>query len=341
MIPHSKPYIGELEKQYVNESLASPVITDGAFSKQFSSGIRTYLQSKHFFFANSGTESLYVILKALGIKNGDEVILPSYVCDSVYYAVQNAGAIPVLADINENWVAGPEEIKARITDKTKAIIVVYTFGLPCDIKTIVDFGIPVIEDICQAMGLEINEKKAGSFGIASFVSFAAIKCMTMAGEGGGILTNSDELADKITELKKRSVFTNRVTETQAAFGCAQLKQYDVFLEKRKKQAEAYQKLLGNSEQVLKTSYGTGMNYRFVIQTNQDVEDTMKRFAEKGISLRRGVDSLLHKTFDIKGGFSVTERMFSTTVSFPIYPALTDAELETIGTAIKQTYNVRN
>ncbi len=319
----------------MTESLASPIITDGFYAKEFSTTIKSYLQNEHFFFTSSGAEALSVILKAMGIKPDDEIILPSYVCDSVYYAVENSGAKPILVDINENWVVDPEEIESKITSKTKAIIVVYTFGIACDIKSILKLGVPVIEDICQAMGLEIDEKKAGSFGIASFISFKAIKCVTLAGEGGGILTNNNELASSIQNLAGRNVFNDKVTEVNASFGYSQLKQYHSFLSKRKKIADKYLNLFIGSNTIIKTSFGLGMNYRFVVQTTLNVENTMQAFAAEGISLRKGVDSLLHKTFNISGNFKGTENAFNSTLSFPIYPSLTDSEFEQIKTAIKK------
>lgn len=337
IIPHSKPFFGKPEAQRVEESLTSPIITDGIFKTRFSDGLKSFMGVSQFYFSNSGTESLFIILKALNIQPGDEVILPSYVCESVYYAILNAGAIPILVNVNEDWVTSPEEIAGKITNKTKAIVVVYTFGVICEIEKIISLGIPVIEDICQSLGLSINGKQAGSFGVASFISFKAIKCITTGGEGGGFFLNDESLVANVNKLNKNYWFSGKITELQAAFGTSQLEQYNSFLEERKQIARQYEELFVTSDKVTKTSYGLGMNYRFVVQSKLDVEDTMKRFLECGIHLRRGVDALLHKVFNHSGDFSVTESVFNKTISFPIYPGLTREDFLSISETIKKTF----
>ena len=329
-ISHSKPFIGEREREYTKRVLGSSTITGGDFSKRFENELRNYFDSKYFFFTHSGTEALYIILKSLGIGSGDQVILPSYVCEAVFYAVLNSGSSPVLVDLeNDSWVVSYDEIKKKITTKTKAIIVVYTFGIQCDIESIINLGIPVVEDICQSFGLNINGKKAGTFGIASFTSFHAIKCLTTGGEGGGIITSDNEMAEKIIWMKGNYLFNARITELQAAFGLAQMEQYNDFLARRQTYASAYRDLLSLSSKVKKTSFGMGVNYRFVVTIETDVDDMLLFFRHHGVHLRMGMDNILHKQFSIQGFFPNTEKMYSSTLSFPIYPALKEEEFSRI------------
>ncbi len=327
MIAHSKPFVSDLELNYVQSAIRTGHLVNGSFTKDFLSSLATFLQVEEVFYEETGTKALILALKALELREGAEIILPTYVCEDVFHGVQEAGFKPVLCDIGDRWVSTTEKVKEKINSKTGAIIVVYIFGITLEIQELTRLGIPVIEDVCQGLGLQIDNKMAGTFGDVAFSSFGAIKCITAGGVGGCVFSAKTDVANKLKDLKiKRSSI---LTEMQAAFGLAQIEGYDLMLTKRREIAMRYHDIFNKMQGVLCTSFAQGMNYRFVTKIMCKPEKLIKKFEEDNICLRRGVDQLLHIKFGIEGDFINSEQTFNTTVSWPIYPALTNDELDYI------------
>jgi len=271
--------------------------------------------------------------------------LPTYVCQNVYDAVVAAGSTPVLCDIGEAWYLRADSVRHLITAKTKGIIWVHIFGIQADAEEIFGLGIPVIENCCQSfrpkeIGTEIKYARR-----VSFVSFHATKLLT-TGEGGMVLSDDINFIERIRALKgggnvavaKR--FSCPLTDLQAALGLSQLSQYDWFLERRKEIAARYFQALGDCPVRLPHHVRSrSIFFRFPVRIRDDFEVTRKRFEELGIHVRRGVDSLLHRVFGWdKTSFPIAEKIFQETVSIPIYPALTEDEVESVIAACKQIWN---
>ncbi|MGC9310396.1 MAG: DegT/DnrJ/EryC1/StrS family aminotransferase, partial [Candidatus Aenigmatarchaeota archaeon] len=191
-VPHSRPTINEEDILCVASNLRSGKIATGGEVGVFEKEMSDYIGALGGVAVNSGTSALFLALKALEVKNGDEVILPSYVCASVLSAVNSTGAKPVLADIeNEGYNICPKSAAEKITARTKSIIVPHMFGAPAGLEELLELKVPVIEDCAQSAGASYNGKKLGSFGAMSIFSFYATKVLT-TGHGGMVLTCSKD-----------------------------------------------------------------------------------------------------------------------------------------------------
>jgi UDP-4-amino-4-deoxy-L-arabinose-oxoglutarate aminotransferase len=332
-ILHSKPWITEEDKLAVNAVLTSGLLGSGDVTKEFEEKFADWVGASNPGVAvSSGAASVFLALKTLGVKTGDEVILPTYVCWTVLEAVISCGAQPVLCDVGQNWIVEPENVKGLITKKTKGIIVPHMYGIFADVKRFKVFGIPVIEDCAQAVGDKLIDKIEGDIAI---FSFQPTKCLT-TGEGGMVVTQDPILASKAKELRdgpensgKERVFAP-MSNMNAALGLSQLKRYSVFLERRRKLAGKYLTNLSAIDQNLINfdAKASSMFFRMPLKLKGGLEKYQPLFAEQKIHIRKGVDKLLHRLMgQADEKFPVATDLFNSTISLPIYPALTDEELE--------------
>ena len=254
--PIAEPSLANQEFNNLMDAYSSTWISSrGKYIDQFEEGFSNYCGVKHGIATSNGTVAIHLALKALDIGEGDEVIVPDLTFAATINAVILANATPVIVDINESdWTISPEEIKKAITPKTKAIIPVHIYGQPCDMDSIMaiakEHDLKVIEDSAEAHGAEYKGKKVGSFGDAATFSFFANKIIT-TGEGGMVLTNSDELNDRLRVLRDHGMnkekrywhdevgFNYRMTNLQAAIGCAQLEKIEDILSKHNAIEENY------------------------------------------------------------------------------------------------------
>jgi len=251
MIPMAKPVIGNEELQAVAEVLKSGMLAQGKVVAEFETAFAKYVGVKNAVAVSNGTVALDITLKSLGIKEGDEVIVPSFSFISTANAVLFQGAKPVFADVDERtFNINPEDLLEKISNRTKAIIGVHLFGHPFDVKEIQDicedYNTYLIEDCAQAHGAEYEHNKVGGFGVAGCFSFYATKNMT-TGEGGMITTDSEKIAEVCRLLRSHGEsqkyyhtmlgYNYRMTDVLAAMGVAQLKRLDISNEKRIRNAE--------------------------------------------------------------------------------------------------------
>ena len=246
-----EPMIGDEEINEVIKVLKSKYLVYGPIVKEFEKLFAEYIGVKHALTVCNGTVALDLILKALGIGSGDEVIVPDFTFIATANTVLFQGARPVFADIDlDTYNIDPNDVLEKITSRTRAIIVVHLYGHPADMKALSeiaeDHKLYLIEDAAQAHGAEYDDKKVGSLGIAGAFSFYATKNMTM-GEGGAITTNDDGLAYRIDMLRNHGQEKKyyhvalggnyRITAIQAALGIVQLKKLNKLNEIRAKNAE--------------------------------------------------------------------------------------------------------
>lgn len=304
-IPHSKPWISKEDIYEVEKNLKSKMISNGRVVENFKKKILNFLNVKYGFVLSSGTNALLVSLIALNIKSGDEVILPSYVCKDVLDAVLLSGSTPKICDVNKHGVITYETIKKFFTKKTKAIIAVHIFGNICDIKSLIKFKVPIIEDSSQAFGVDINGTKAGTLGDIGILSFNATKCLT-TGEGGMILTNKFSFAKKIQNiLYSKDIIKNSkhyqfesITNMQAALGISQLKRYNQFLKKRNYIFSKFYSDTKKNSLNLINDINSNMKFRFVIKQKDSFKNLEKKFFKNKIIIRKGVDNLLHRILNL-------------------------------------------
>jgi len=307
--------------------MSSKMIATGALTNVFEYQVASYLGLRGGVATSSGTAALYMSLRALDVGVGDEVVLPTYVCTTVLYAVQAVGATPVLCDVGEDWVVSHTTIKPCITDKTKAIIAPHICGIAIDIDPMTVFGVPIIEDIAQAFGTVLNGVKVGGKGCLTVCSFKGIKCLT-TGEGGMILSNNEVLLEKVRSMRTLSP----ISDIQAALGISQLGQYGEFLQRRKDIADYYFKRLSDISTMLMpvSIRKKSMFFRFPLRVQRPFTELLKLYETKGIAIRQFIDCLLHRTLkDPVDRYPMAELNYSQTISLPIYPSLTDNEVEYI------------
>lgn len=260
-IPVNEPLLDGNEKRYLNECIDTGWISsEGPFVKEFEERFAARIGRKYGIAVCNGTAALDAAVEALGIGPGDEVILPTFTIISCITQIIRAGATPVLVDSNPTtWNMDVTQIEPKITEKTKAIMVVHTYGLPVDMDPVLDlaerYGLQIIEDAAEVHGQTYHRKQCGSFGDISTFSFYPNKHIT-TGEGGMILTDREDLAESCRSLrnlcfnqKKRFVHERlgwnlRMTNLQAALGLAQLERLDAFIDRKRKVGRRYLELLG-------------------------------------------------------------------------------------------------
>jgi UDP-4-amino-4-deoxy-L-arabinose-oxoglutarate aminotransferase len=335
VISHSKPWLTNDDAQAVNTQLALGSISTGAQAALFGNALKDYLDTKHLFTTANGTNAIYVALLALGIGKNDEVVMPAYVCKNISDAVVHAGATSILCDIGDYWRMTPENVRVCITPNTKAIIVVHALGIYCDIDSFREFGLPIIEDCCQFFANDINGLNAGTKGDISVYSFHATKCLT-TGEGGGISTEDDRLAEKLSDLLSNKSVSNPLSDLQCALGLSQLSRYNEGLRRRSEIASIYfAKLpskLTNDFSAVKTK---SIFFRFLLTSDIiDFNQFQKYMFDKGIAVRRGIDSILNKNSNAVP-FKNADKTLKRTISIPIYPSLSDKEVAHIYKAINK------
>lgn len=262
MIRLSRPDLSENALQQVLDVLDSGMLVQGKWVKSFEHQLANYLDIKHCVLVSNGTAALHLSLIAAGIGHGDEVILPAYTFTAVANAVELTGATPVFVDIQlQDCCMDVSAIESKISSNTKAIIAVHEFGFMCDISFIQQLAnihnIKVIEDAACALGSSWQGKKAGTFGYTGCFSFHPRKILT-TGEGGAIVTNDAEVAEKLRQLRNHGMdysgdgidfvlpgFNYRMTDFQAALGPDQLLMLDDVIAENNRQADYYKSHLSH------------------------------------------------------------------------------------------------
>jgi perosamine synthetase len=308
-IPIAEPLLDGREKEYVLDCIEKNWISSkGDYVKKFEEGFGRYCGVKYGVATTSGTTALHLSLEALGIKRGDEVIMPSFTMAATVFAVLYTGAKPLFVDSElQTWNIDVDKIEKKITENTKAIMVVHTYGHPAEMDAIndiaADHDLYVIEDAAEAHGAEYKGRKTGSLGDVACFSFYANKIIT-TGEGGMIVTNNKEIAEKarmlgdmafIKErrfLHPRLGFNYRLTNLQAAVGFAQLENIDQLIEIRRKNAKLYNSLLKDIKGLtlppeLNHVKNVYWMYSILIdpEFGKSIDNLVDKLAKKGIETR--------------------------------------------------------
>ena len=342
----------------------------GSNIEKFEKMMAEYLRAKYCVVFNSGTSALHAALLAYGIKQGDEVIVPSFTFIATANAPLFVGAKPIFADIEEEtYGLDPEDVKEKISERTKAIIPIHYGGCPCKIRElreiVDDHNLILIEDAAESLGARIGDKRVGTFGDSTMLSFCQNKIIT-TGDGGAIITDSREIYEKLKlirshgRLETSDYFSSteymdyitlgynfRMSNIIAALGVAQLKKVDKIIEMRRKNAEYLTARLKQEIKEIITP-ASPKDYFHVYQMytiridNRD--ELMKYLASKGI-MTKVYFSPVHLTHFYKNelGYAcelpVTEEISSQVLTLPMYPTLTKEEIDYIIEEIKNFYGV--
>ena len=309
-IPVNEPLLNGNEKKYLNECIDTGWISsEGPFVKRFEDSFAKKVNRKYGIAVANGTAALDIAVEALGIGEGDEVILPTFTIISCIHQIIRSGATPVLVDSDPNtWNMDISQIEEKITIKTKAIMVVHIYGLPVDIDPILElaikYNLKIIEDAAEMIGQSYKGNPCGSFGDLSTFSFYPNKHIT-TGEGGMVLTDDEELAEKCRSMrnlcfqrKQRFVhdklgWNYRMTNLQAALGLAQLEQLESFVDKKRTIGKTYTKLLKGIKEIQlpleKTDYAENIYWVYGIVLKDDIpfdaKEAMQKLGKQGIGTR--------------------------------------------------------
>jgi len=357
MISIAKPLIGEEEKKAVMNVLDSGMLACGPRTKEFEEKFAKYVGTKYALATTSGTTALHLGLLSLGIKENDEVIIPSFSFIASVNSILFCNATPIFCDVDsKTFNIDPKKIEGLITPKTKAIMPVHLYGMPANIKQIQkiadDHNILVIGDAAQAHGAVIDGKMVGSFGNLECFSFYPTKNMT-TGEGGMITTNDNELFEIANSIRnhgrektkwgyehERIGYNYRMTDISAAIGLEQLKKLPDFLEKRRKNAKFYDGNLENVEipHILEGAKHAYHQYTIICNNR---EKLLEEFKKNEIGFGIYYPKPLHKYPHLEkfghNDLKVSERLVNEVVSLPVHPALTKEELEKIVDVINKVY----
>jgi len=337
MIPHNRPIIDEEDIKAVSDNLRSGMIADGKTVGVFEKKFREYIGMGGSVAVNSGTDALFMALKAPGIKESEEVIVPTYVCSAVLNSIMYLKAKPVVVDVDEGtFNIDVDKVEAAINKNTKCVIVPHTYGVPAKVDEILKLGVPVIEDCAQAIGAELNSKMCGTFGAASIFSFYATKLLT-TGHGGMVLSDNIELIERVRDVtdydqreKYKVRFNFSMTDFQAALGISQLGKYSNFLKKREEIAAVYDDAIqGHLKK--QESHGKRVYYRYVVKVKEPVK-WIKEFSDNEIKIINPLErkELLHRYLGLDPkDFPRSEKIVQQTISLPIYPSLKQEEIEKI------------
>ncbi len=306
--PVSEPDLSGNERKYLVDAFDSGWISSkGKYIEGFETNFANFIGSKYSVSCSNGTTALHLAVKALGIGRDDEVIVPNLTFASPANAVLYEGAKPVLVDIDrEYWGIDPNQIESALTSRTKAIIAVHLYGHPCNMGEIMKIArrhdLRVIEDCAEAHGAKYSGQKVGTFGDVSCFSFYGNKIIT-TGEGGMVLTDKEETAEKMRKLRDHGMLSERrywhddvgynyrMTNLQAAIGVAQIENPEKKIEKRRWIAQKYAEFIDESivmQPELKWAYNVYWIPTFLLTTCLDRHTrdlVIKKMFEKGIETR--------------------------------------------------------
>lgn len=331
IIPHSRPTLGPEESYAAVTVLDSGNLATGEKVEEFEEAVAHFIGRKYAVATVSGTAALFLALTSLNIKFEKVVLIPSYACHALLSAVTCSGASSAIFDICRRI-----DMAER---KYDAIIVPHIFGFFWSAEYFGDcVTIPLIEDCAHAIGGKYKDKMFGQFGTVSVFSFYATKMMTSGGMGGMLLTDDKDIANKARDIRHNNDFEPsslnlRMPDLSAAIGIIQLKKLPGFIEKRKTLFTKYNSLLPEEYQsiLIPQKDEEPAYYRFIAGLkNHNVSAIIDKMKARGIFCGRGVLKPLHRIvgFDPEK-YPETERLWNSIISLPLYPSLTEGDVEYI------------
>ena len=341
-------------------SAVEQVLDDGWFilgkqGETFEREFADFCDVAHCVGVGSGTEAIHLALLACGVRPGDEVLTASLTAVPTASAISFAGARPVFVEIDpRTFTMDPSDLRSKITQKTRAILPVHLYGQVADMDPILEigrqYGIPVIEDACQAHGAEYKGRRAGSLGTMAAFSFYPTKNLGGCGDGGAITTNDPELADKLRLLRnygqrkryyhESKGYNSRLDEIQAAILRVKLRYLDRWNEIRRAKARLYSSLLRGVVCPTEAEYARHIYHLYVVRTSR--RDELQRHLA-GV----GIGTLIHYPVPVhlqdayrdlghaRGHLPITERCANEILSLPLYPELPDERIVEVAEAINQ------
>lgn len=374
-IPLFKIYWDEQDVEIVKEAIQRGMLwAIGPNIEKFENMLAEYIGTRYALVFNSGTSALHAVLLAYGIGQGDEVIVPSFTFIATANAPLFVGATPVFADIEETtYGLNPNDVIRKITSKTKAIIPIHYGGCPClitELKEIAEeHNLVLIEDAAESLGATVNGKKVGTFGVCAILSFCSNKIIT-TGEGGAVVTNSAEIYEKLKLIRSHgradtgNYFSStecmdyvalgynfRMSDITAALGIAQLEKIDRLIEMRRQNAEMLSRKLSQITQIEvphspDSFFHVYQMYTIRVKDGQEERNSLSNYlAEKGIMTKVyfppvHVTHFYRNELGYNDELPVTERLSQQVLTLPMYPTLTEKEINYIAQAVAGFFSTR-
>ena len=355
-IPIYKPRIDESEFSNVLDCLESSWISSrGEYLEKFENDIKNFLGAKYCSTTSNGTTALHLAMLALDIKNGDEVITTNFTYVASTNAILMVGAKPIFCDINENDLnINTDLIEDLITPKTKALLVTNVYGNMANFEALntiaKKYNLYLIEDAAESLGATFKGKKSGNLADVSTLSFFGNKTIT-TGEGGMIICKNKHIYSKVNQLKnqgnsKSKVYFHdvlgynyRMTNIQAAIGCAQLQKINSILKSKRRVFEFYKSNLSDYVEFLAPIPDSNSSYWMVpilSKTKSEKEKIVNNLSQENVETRPFFTPIDMLPFYEKSKCNIAKKLFKKGILLPSYPDLTEEELERICVEIKKS-----
>jgi dTDP-4-amino-4,6-dideoxygalactose transaminase len=355
-IPINKPLLGNQESKAVQEVLASGMLTDASMEggrrvRDLEGKIRSLVGTKHVIAVNSGTAALHSVLMALGVKAGDEVVVPSFTFVATANVVLACGARPVFVDIKKDYNIDPMAFRRSLSRRTKAVIPVHLYGYPADMDEVREVasshGVAVIEDAAESLGATYRGTQTGKLSNAGCFSFYATKVVT-SGEGGAISTDDDELAERLRLVRNHGMvhgydsrilgFNYRLPELNAAIASVQMDRLEGFLQARSRNARYLTERISSAPGVAfaqNAADRTHVYYLYTLQLRKKRDQVLKALNEWGIGAAVYFRIPIHRT-PLYAGLGHAKKVLKNTefatshvISLPVHPAVTETEIRVV------------
>jgi len=372
MMNITEPYFDDDEVREVEEALRSKWVTQGPRTSRFEQVFGAHHGVVHAMATTSCTAALHLSTLALQLGEGDEVIVPAFTWVTSAHAAEYVGAKAIFADIDPStFNIDPEQVRAVITPRTRAIIVVHLFGKAAPMDELLgitrEHNLAVIEDAACAVGTTYGGQPVGGLGDLGCFSFHPRKVIT-TGEGGMVTTNRDDLAERVRSLRNHGAtgpapgadpsmpytmstfnmlgFNLRLSDIQAAVGIAQMRKLEGLLAERRRLALRYSELLAEIDEVVRPTDDPGHTYQsYVIRLRSEMREERNRimelFANRGVQTRPGTHAV-HRLGYYQSKYGLTADRFpnavaaeDSSITLPIFPGMTDADQQVVVAMIKE------
>jgi perosamine synthetase len=343
MIPHSRPSLGVEEEEAVTRVIRSGHLAQGEEVEALERELAARLGVAYVVAVSSGSAALHLSLISLEVTEEQSVILPSYVCSALLNAIRHVGASPIPVDIDPDTLnISPQIVASQLSKNTGAILVPHMFGRCADLSSLLTLGIPLVEDCAMSLGAYYNGEAAGSLGKVGVFSFYATKVLC-GGEGGAVATNDPAIRERVSDLRDYDGrndalprFNYKLTDLQAAVIRTQLTKLDDFIERRRSLGSLYTETLTDTDAILPTFQEGDFPFRYVIHHQDGAERLAAKFSDEGISARNPVHSPIHTCLSLSdSAYPNTVTAQGSALSLPLYPALSDDEVDQITTTARE------
>jgi perosamine synthetase len=358
-IPWAKPVFWGREQAYVADALTSTWISGGTYIDRLECEIAEFCDVPHALAVANGTAAIHLCYLALGLGAGDEIVVPGFGYLAAANVALQVGATPVFAEVDSaTWCVTAETIARVMTSRTRAVVPIHTYGNACEMDAIIALcaarGVLVIEDAAESFGTRYHRRQTGTLGDLGCFSFQATKTIT-TGEGGMVVTRRGELVQPLQLYRSHGVLRTRyvhevaglnfrLTNMQAAMGCAQLEQMQVIVEARRRMREWYCRFLENLDGVVTQEFSPAADpvvWAIAVKLDPDAfpqgrDAVIDQLAQSGIESRPGfyppnaMPNLYGNGIDLPVCTAIARQV----ISLPSYPSLTPEEIERVCATLK-------